>query len=449
MTVLTNLLRLLAPGSSGSSVTLSADWHSTDPWVSYGMKVVVLLCGGLVVMSLLPISGAVVASGTVSVEGEYKAVQHLEGGIIADILVKNGDEVKEGALLVRLDQTQTRASMTSISAKVADHAIQEARLVAERDRKETFALPDGLDLANPATAATFAAQTSLFDTRRAAYLGQLKMLNQRLSQAESELKGLDSQLQARKKERELNARELATVMPLFEKGYVNQQRIGPLQREEARLEGEVGNLKSEAAKLKSARAEAEARLAQGDKEYSQQAAGELEKVQASLSEEREAQKAASDKLVRGEVRAPVSGIVHALAIHTQGGVVPPGGIILQIVPTGREMVVTARLQPKDIDNVRLAQAAAVRFSAFDSHTTPRLNGTVRRVSAAELADKNGAPFFTAEIEVPAAEIAKLGGQHHLMPGMPAEVYIETQSRTILSYFLKPFADMMARAFRER
>jgi HlyD family secretion protein len=339
--------------------------------------------------------------------------------------------------------------MTSISAKVADHAIQEARLVAERERRESFDLPQGLDAANIQIATTFEAQKSLFETRRAAYLGQLKMLNQRLTQAENELKGLESQLAARKKERDLNVKELATVMPLFEKGYVNQQRIGPLQREEARLEGEVGNLKSEQAKLKSVRAEAEARLAQADKDYSQQAANDLEKVQASLSEEREAQKAAADRLTRTDVRAPVSGIVHAMAVHTQGGVVPPGGLILQIVPTGREMVVTARLQPRDIDNVRLAQAAAVRFSAFDTHTTPRLSGSVRRVSAAELSDKDGQPFFTAEIEVPATEIAKLGNKHPLVPGMPAEVYIETQSRTILSYFLKPFTDMMARAFRER
>lgn len=439
-----NVLAALG-GQSGDA----ADWYSTDPWISFGLKVVVYLCGGMLALSFLPISGAVVSSGQVSVEGEYKAVQHLEGGIVAEILVKNGDSVKVGDVLVRLDGTQAGSVSSAMSGKVADHAIQEARLIAERDRKESFALPQGLDIADPDVAKTLAAQQSLFETRRAAYLGQLKVLNQRLVQAENEMKGIESQYAARKQERDLNAKELATVMPLFDKGYVNQQRIGPLQREAARLEGEIGNLKSETAKLKAVRAEAEARLSQADKEYSQQAAGELEKVQMSLSDERESLKSAADKLSRTEVRAPVAGVVHALAVHTQGGVVPPGGILMQIVPTGGELVVEARLSPKDIDSVHVAQGATVRFTAFDSHTTPRLHGKVRKVSAAELADKEGKTFFSAEVEVPSDEIVKLGPAHKLVPGMPAEIYLETPSRTILSYFMKPFTDMMARSFRER
>ncbi|HMN36580.1 MAG TPA: HlyD family type I secretion periplasmic adaptor subunit [Hyphomicrobium sp.] len=441
----TSLLRRVRPAEPASP----ADWHSTEPWVAYGMKVVAFLGVGLAVASMLPINGAVVASGQVSVEGEYKAVQHLEGGIVEKILVKNGDEVKEGQLLVQLDGTQYKATLAAVSGKVADHAIQEARLIAERDRMDSFSLPPGLDPGDRAIAALFGAQKTLFDARRAAYLGQIKMLNQRLAQTVNELKGVESQLAARKRERQINAKELATVMPLFERGYVNQQRIGPLQREEARLDGEVGNLNSEVAKLRSARAEAEARLSQADKEYSQQAANDLEKVQTQLSEERETQKAAADKLTRTDIRAPVPGIVHALAVHTQGGVVAPGGALLQIVPTGSELIVSARFQPRDVDKVHLAQPAAVRFQAFDSHTTPRLEGKVTRVSAAELTDRDGRAFFTADVEVPAAELAQLGARHRLVPGMPAEVYLETPARTILSYFMKPFTDMMARAFRER
>lgn len=442
---LASLLNMRSPAPAEQA----ADWHSTGPWVNFGMRVVTMLVIGLAIMSILPISGAVVATGTVAVEGQYKAVQHLEGGIVAEILAKNGDSVKEGDILARLDSTQTRATMTAVSAKVAEHAIQEARLIAERDRKDSFAVPDGIDIAAAGVAATLDSQRTLFDTRRTAYLGQLKMLNQRLSQTESDLKGIESQYAARKRERALNAKELATVMPLFEKGYVNQQRVGPLQREEARLDGELGNLKSELAKLKSARAEAEARLAQADKEYSQQAANDLEKVQAQLSEHRESQKAAADKLARTEIRSPVTGVVHALGIHTLGGVVPPGGVLMQVVPSNSEMIVSTRFQPRDADKVHLDQSASVRFTAFDSHTTPRLDGKVRRVSAAELTDKDGVPFFSADVEVPASEIAKLGAAHRLVPGMPAEVYIETPSRSILSYIMKPFNDMLARAFRER
>lgn len=439
------LPRIFSPMRSDAA----ADWHSTEPWVSFGMKVVAFLFIALAVAAMLPINGAVVSSGKVSLEGEYKSVQHLEGGIVADIPVRNGDTVKAGDVLVRLDNTQALATFTAMSAKVADHAIQEARLIAERDRKESFASPEGIDGSDPVTAATFAAQKLLFETRRAAYLGQLKMLNQRLSQTESELKGNSAQLEARIKERKLNAKELATVMPLFEKGYVNQQRIGPLQREEARLDGDIGNLQSAMQKLKSARTEAEARLSQADKEYSQQAADDLEKIQGLLAEERETLKSASDRSQRTLIRAPVGGVVHALAVNTVGGVIQPGGAVAQIVPIGNELIVSAKYQPRDADNVHIGQTAAVRFMAFDSHTTPRLQGKVRRVSAAELLDKDGNPYFKAEVEVPLSEVAKLGAAHRLVPGMPAEVYLELPARTVLSYFLKPFTDMMARSFRER
>ncbi len=438
-----SLLKVFSPPAAAQS-----DWHSTEPWVAYGMKVVAVLCLSLFLMSFLPVSGAVVTTGTVTIEGDYQAVQHLEGGIVSKILVKNGDRVKEGDVLVHLDNTQSLASMSSTSSKVADHAIQEARLIAERDRKESFEAPEGIDLSIPENAALLAAQKALFDTRRLTYLGQQKVLAQKLSQAESDLKGIAAQMQARKKERDLNAKELATVMPLFEKGYVNQQRLGPLQREAARLDGEIGNLKSETSKLKSARTEVEARLAQADKEYSQQAAEDLQKVQAILAEQRETKKAVSDKLARTEVRAPVDGIVHALTIHTQGGVLPPGGTIAQIIPIGKQLLVEARVAPQDIDSVHIAQVASVRFSAFDSHTTPRLEGRVRKVSAAELADKDGKAYFTAQVEVTPAELKKLDSSQQLIPGMPAEIYLETRSRTILSYFMKPLTDMMARAFRE-
>lgn len=433
---------------SSETASRNADWHATDPWVAYGMRVVMLLGAGLLLMSLMPISGAVVTAGSVTVEGDYQAVQHLEGGIVANIHVRNGDRVTAGDVIVSLDNTQPMASMSANANKVVDHATQEARLIAERDRKETFEPPKDIDFSVPENSALLAAQKALFVTRRDSYLGQLKVLRQRLIQAESELTGLASQFQARKKERDLNAKELATVMPLFEKGYVNQQRIGPLQREAARLDGEIGNLQSEMTKLKSARLETEARLAQADKEYSQSAAEELQKVQTALAEERQAKKAVSDKLARTEVRAPVTGVVHALGVHTVGGVVPPGGLIAQIIPVDNQLLVEARIPPQDIDNVHISQTASVRFSAFDSHTTPRLSGHVRKVSAAEIADKEGKTYFTAQIEVSLEELQKLDKGLRLIPGMPAEVYLETKSRTILSYLTKPLTDMMARAFRE-
>jgi HlyD family secretion protein len=425
------------------------EWHATDPWVDFGNRTVYLLFGGLLLASMMfDISGAVVASGSVSVDGNYKAVQHLEGGIVSKILVHNGDRVKSGQVLVHVDDTQAKASMSSTAAKVTELAIQEARLIAERDRKESFSIPEGIDASAPEIAKTLQAQQDLFKTRRTAYLGQQKVLAQRLAQSESDLKGAASQLDSKAKERDLNQRELATVKPLFDKGYVSLQRISPLQREEVRINGDIANLKAEFAKLKSARAEVEARLAQADKEYSQQAAEDLQKVQTQLAEQRETLKATSDRFQRTEVRAPVSGTVHALAVHTEGGVIQPGSTLLQIVPDGQELVVSAKITPNNIDSVHIGQVATVRFSAFDSHTTPHLKGHVRKVSAAEITDNEGKTFFTTEIEVPPAELQKLERGQRLIPGMPADVFMETRSRSILSYFLKPLTDMMARAFRE-
>jgi HlyD family secretion protein len=429
--------------------TRDTDWHATEPWVRYGMHTVMYLCGGLLIGSMLfSVSGAVVTGGTVAVEGDYKSVQHLEGGIVSKILVHNGDRVKDGDVLVHLDDTQARASMAATSGKFAEFAIQEARLIAERDRKDHFDPPVAVDRTLPEVIKVLEAQKSLFETRRTAYLGQQKVLNQRITQAESDLAGSVGQLESRNKELGLNELELSNVKPLFEKGFVNMQRIGPLERENVRIRGDISNLKAQISKLKSARAEAEARLAQAEKEYANQAAEDLQKAQAGLAEQTETRKAISDRLARTDIRAPAAGIVHALALHTEGGVIPPGATVLQIIPEDRKLLVEAKITPHDIDKVHPGQSATVRFSSFDSHSTPRLTGVVLSVSAAEITDKEGKTYFTTEVEVPPSELMKLDGGQHLIPGMPAEVYLATQSRSILSYFLKPLSDMMARTFRE-
>jgi HlyD family secretion protein len=432
-----------------SPATTSTDWHSTDPWVRFGMRTVIYLCGGLLAASMLfSVSGAVVTNGIVGVEGDYQAVQNLEGGIVSKILVHNGDRVKLGDILVHMEDTQARANLALANAKYAEFAIQEARLIAERERKDHFDAPASVDLSADDNLKLVTAQKALFEARRTSYLGQQKVLNQRISQTESDLTGSVDQLKSRNKELELNEKELSTVKPLYDKGFVNQQRIGPLERESVRIRGDVSNLKAQISKLKAARSEAEARLAQADKEYSQQAAEDLQKAQAGLAEQTETRKALFDKLSRTEIRAPAAGIIHALAVHTEGGVIQPGGTILQIIPEDRKMLVEAKITPHDIDKVHLDQIATVRFSSFDSHSTPRLKGVVRKVSAAEIADKEGKTFYTTEVEVPPAELMKLDRGQHLIPGMPAEVYLETQSRSILSYFLKPLTDMLARTFRE-
>ena len=428
----------------------SGDWMSTAPWMQmgrrwlWGMGIALFLSA-----TVFSVSGAVVTNGSVTVESAYKSVQHLDGGIVSRILVKNGDRVAEGDVLLTLDDTAAKANLAVVSGRVNDYLIQQARLEAERDGKPDFALPEGIDAHDDAVARILDSQRSLFAARKAAHDGERSMLSQRVTQLKGEINGLNAQAKAAERQQDITAKELASVMPLFEKGFVNQQRVGPLQRDAARMEGEVGRIKSEIAKSLSGVAEAELKLAQSHKDYLSQVVDELRKVQAALAEQQEQQKALTDKVGRAQVRAPKNGRVHALAAHTEGGVVTAASTILQIIPDGEKLVVEAQIPPQEIDKVRTQQAAHVKFSAFNARTTPRLDGFVLSVSPAQITDpQTQKSWFVVQIEVPASEMKKIASGHDLIPGMPAEVFIETQSRSILSYFLKPLTDVMSRTFKE-
>jgi HlyD family type I secretion membrane fusion protein len=334
--------------------------------------------------------------------------------------------------------------------KVRDLMIQQARLIAERDRKPSFALPEAVRpfADDPQIKDILATQQSLFAARRASHMGEQSVLKQRLEQVQAEISGQETELKSRRRQLALANKELADVEPLFAKGFANQQRLGGLQREQARLEGDVGRLVADVARSKGAIAEAELKIAQSEKELTQNVVDELRKVQAQLSEVEEQRKTLADKLQRVVIRAPESGRVHALNAHTEGGVIQTGTPIMQIIPDGERLVIEAQVQPQDIDKVRQGLAAAIRFPAFDARSTPRLAGKVSTVSAAELTSQQGKTYFTARIEIPPAELSRIGSMHKLVPGMPAEVYIETASRSILSYFMKPLVDAMARSFRD-
>jgi HlyD family secretion protein len=329
--------------------------------------------------------------------------------------------------------------------------VQLARLEAERDRSTAITYPPEIPAAAKDDATlvkAIQAQQALFEARLASRNGELDVLRQRIAQTETEAQGLARILSARRKEADLNAAELASVKPLFDRGFANAQRLMPIQREQARLEGEVGRLTAEQSKAQSAVAEARLKLALSEKEFLQGVVEELRKVQAQLAEANEQRIAALDKLRRIEVRAPRTGRVHALALHTEGGVIQPGGTMLQIIPEGERMLIDAQLPPAEIDKVRQGQPAYVRFPAFNAKSTPRLEGAVHAVSPAQVTDNQGRSFFTVQILLAEGELGKLPKGLELVPGMPAEVFIETGSRTILSYFVKPLTDALARTFRE-
>ncbi len=428
----------------------ATDIYATGPWIRAGNRVLMGLVGGLALFSLVSISGAVVATGVVNVESNYKTVQHLDGGIVAKILVKNGDVVKQGDVLLRLDETAVKASHQVAVARANDLLVQQARLEAERDRLEVMPIPAEITTIkdDPGLERLVATQRTLFAARRANHVGELSVLTQRRAQIVDEVKAAERLLAARSKEVAINNRELAAVGPLYEKGYASQQRFLPIQREAARLEGDIGRLTAEVSKAKAALAEADLKLTQAEKAFTQNVVDELRKVQAQLAEVLEQRTALEDKLRRAIVRAPRGGRVHALAAHTEGGVIAPGGAIMQVVPEGERLIVDAQVQPQDIDKVRKGGHAQIRFPAFNARSTPNLAATVVSVSPAQLTDQQGRSYFTAQVALAEGELAKIAAGHALVPGMPAEVYIETGARSILSYFLRPLTDVLSRTFRE-
>lgn len=434
------------------SISGGADWTTTGAWVRVGNLVVFGCVGGLLLLSaMLSISGAVVASGVVNVEHNYKVVQHLDGGIVDKILVKNGDRVKAGDVLVRLDETVARANLAVTIGRLNDALILQARLEAERDRKDAMALPASIDetKADADLSRIIATQRAMFDARRTSRLGEQGVLRQRFEQLENDVRSLEAQHKSRERELEIAAKELKGLVPLYEKGFVNQGRIGPVQREVTRLEGEVSRLVSDIAKAKGAVAEVELKIAQSEKDFTQSVVDELRKAQSSVAELVETRTALEDKLRRTVIRAPRPGRVHALAVHTEGGVIQPAGQVMQIIPEDERLIIDAQIATADVDKVRKGQTGIVRFPAFNARTTPRLEIRVVSVSPAQVTDAQGRSFFTVQVELAADQLASLGSGHELVPGMPAEVYIETEQRSILSYFVKPLADALSRAFRER
>ena len=454
MSLLATLTSKLAPVASPIAPPVDLGWTSTEPWIGTGRTLMYGLLACAIAAGFISISGAVVASGTVSVENSYKTIQHLDGGLVSKILVKSGDLVKEGDVLVRLDDTQLRSQLGVVKGRLSDALIQAARLEAERDDKANFTIPNGIahDLADPQIARMLDAQRTLFAARRTARLGERSVLGQRVAQLNSDLAGAEHQLSARTRELVITSRELKGVLPLFEKGFLNQQRLGPLQRDAARLEGDVGRLQGETAKAKAGLFESELKLAQNEKDFQSAVAEELRKVQSQVGEAAETRIGLEDKLARTEIRSPRKGRVNNLTVTTEGGVVAPGSQIAQIIPDGEKLIVEVRIQPQDIDKVRGGLPAAVKFPAFNAKRTPKLDGTVTVVSPAQITDNSpqsqGKPYFTAQIELPPEEIARMGREHTLVPGMPAEVFIETTPRSILSYLIKPLVDSMSLLGRE-
>jgi HlyD family secretion protein len=408
-----------------------------------------MIAGGWAV--LMPLAGAVVVPGNLVVQSNVKTIQHPTGGVVAEIPVRNGQHVGRGELLLRLDATQAQASLQMVSKQLDEIRARIARLTAERDGLTELEVP--ADLAARSSEGTvktlLASEDSLFKARATARRSQISLLQSKISQLGEEISGLDAQVASKTRQIELITGEMSGVQELYDKRLVPLARLTALQRESARIEGERGQLISTIAETKSKIDEAQLQIVRLDQDFRTDVVKELGENRGKEAELVERGVAARDLLDRIEIRTPASGVINQLSIHTVGGVVRAGDAIMEVVPDSDDLQVEARLQPNDIDQVRPGQTAFVRFSAFNRRLTPQLTGAVSYVSADISHDhQTNAPYFTVRVALSEEERRRLAGLQ-LVPGMPAEVFMQTGKRTMMSYLLKPIADQMQRAFVEQ
>lgn len=400
--------------------------------------------------STADLASAVVAPGILVVEGDRKLVQHPEGGVVAQLFVQDGDSVEAGQLLLSLDATQVRASLGVLRANLDATLAERARLVAERENKPAIVFPDEL-LARqiePGAQETVTGQNRLFEARRAAFDGRVEVLRQRVAQLNEEITGIEAQQRSKARQATLIGEELAGLEALFAKGLTEKPRILALRRDQARLEGERGEHLAAIARAKKAIGETELEILQSTLQRQEEISTSLREVQTRILDLSERLAAARDRVEKIELRAPATGVVVNLAITTEGAVLQAGETLLEIVPHDTRLLVEAKLRPDDIDSVSVGQSARLRMTALIQRTTPTLQGRLIYVSADRLEEqRSGEPYFRALVALKDGEIARLEGQP-VLPGMPAEVMVETGERTALEYLVQPISDTLRKAWRE-
>lgn len=389
-----------------------------------------------------PLSGAVILQGSLVSESHVKKVQHPTGGVVARIDARDGDRVETGAPLIRLDDTAAKANLQVVVGQLDAMRARVARLVAERDGQD---MPASI---SDADAAIVAAEKNLFAARKTARVGQKDLLVGRVGQLEEELRGLDAQMQSQAAQRALIETELKGVSTLYQKQLVPLARLTALQREAARIDGVQGQLVSNAAETRGKIDEARLQASRLDQDFRAEVMKDLRESQDREAELTERAVAARDLFTRLDIRAPASGVVHQLAVHTLGGVAAPGEVLAEITPEHDDLLVEAKLSPRDIDQAHLGQTAQARFPAFNQRTTPEISGHVVFLSPDAERDAQGGTFYLVRVALSREDIERLGGLK-LVAGMPVEVILVTESRTMLSYLFKPLSDQLLRIFRER
>ena len=394
-----------------------------------------------------PIEGAAHAPGTVTVRSYKKTIQHLEGGMVSRIYVQNGDQVDAGEPLIELDSTQSRAQLEITNAQFTAYSALEARLLAERDGLNEVHFPSSLDPSNSGARAEMAAQEQIFAARKASREGRVAVLEQRIEQLRSRVTGLKAVKGSKEELAASFGEELADTRILLEQGFSDKLRLRDLERSHAAYTGEAAELLASISSTEMQIGETQLQIIQIENEFRAEVVSQLSETQTNLKDLRERVTALTDIVARKVIRAPDSGVVSGMQIHTEGGVIGPGSPIAEVVPQGDELIIEAHVSIVDIDRVNVGQVATIRFSSFGNRT-PTLFGTVLSVSADAMADPNtGMPYYLARVAVNPESLEALGSLT-LVPGMPAEVLIASGSRTFLQYVMKPFSNAMARSLIE-
>ena len=426
--------------------------HSIRLHLITGLAVVGVVAGGLGGWAATQqISGALIAPGQIVVESNVKKVQHPTGGVIGELRAHDGDLVKAGDILVRLDDTVTKASLAIVTKNLDAMWARAARLEAEQRGIDRITFPPQLAAraGDPDVNNLTASETKLFDVRVNGRTGQKAQLRERISQLSEEVEGMSAQVKAKDQEIALVKKELDGVRQLYEQHLIQISRLTTLERDAARLNGERAQYIAARAQAKGKITETELQIIQVDKDMVSEVSKDLRETNDKIGEFVERKVTAEDQLRRVDIRAPQDGMVLQSSVHTVGGVITAGDSIMLIVPQSDDLQVEAKVNPQDIDKLQVGQKTLLRLSAFNQRTTPELNGVVSRVSPDVTTDqRTGQSYYTIRVSMPAQEIARLGDAK-LIPGMPAEAFVQTGDRTVLSYLMKPLSDQLMRAFREK
>jgi HlyD family secretion protein len=427
-------------------------WRSIRLHLVVGLSVVALLAGGLGTWaSTQEISGALIAPGQIVVESNVKKVQHPTGGVVGELRAHDGDVVKAGDIVVRLDDTVTKASLAIVTKNLDALLARSARLEAEQRGLDGIVFPqDLLERTNdPDVYNLMKSEIKLFEVRVNGRAGQKAQLRERITQLNEEIAGLVAQEKAKDQEIALVEKELDGVRQLYDQHLVQISRLTALERDAARLNGERAQYVASRAQAKGKIAETELQVIQVDKDVISEVSKDLRETKDKIGEFIERKVTAEDQLRRIDIRAPQDGVVEQSTVHTVGGVITAGDTIMLIVPQSDDLQVEAKVNPHDIDKLQVGQKTLLRLSAFNQRTTPELNGVVSRVSPDVTTEqRTGQSYYTIRVAMPPEEIARLGDVK-LIPGMPAEAFVQTGDRTMLSYLMKPLHDQLMRAFREK